>query len=285
MAKPVPVRTVLGQQPGRQRRLHRLEHLVFTVAGNLGQQGVRHHPASHRGGRHQLPGRARQRGHPLPYHLRHRPRNRQRSSAQATAVVDLIGVADQEERHATCAPYDRRHHPRRLLPGRGRGQRGQQPSGLRIGQRAQRQHPHQASPGQVGDQLGQPGTGRGLRVPVGADDPQRRGPRHRGQQRGQQVHCVRASPLQIIKDQQGAGLASHRVQQPPSRGRQQPPLPSRLCLRRCRAPGPAGRGQLGQQEVYPAGLPHRRGALPGRQPRQRIGQRFRQRGVGIVGPP
>ena len=51
VGEPVPVRPVLGQQPGLQRRLHRLQHLLVVTAGDLGQQRVRHDPARHRGDR------------------------------------------------------------------------------------------------------------------------------------------------------------------------------------------------------------------------------------------
>ena len=94
--------------------------------------------------------------------------------------------------------------------------------------------------------------------------------------------------MQVIQDQQGAGRASHRAKQPPGRGDQQPPLLLRL------EPGgrpalawvrPAGQGELGQQQVHPAGLPQRLGTLTSRQPLQRIVQCAGQRSIGILGPP
>ena len=94
--------------------------------------------------------------------------------------------------------------------------------------------------------------------------------------------------MQVIQDQQGASRASHRAQQPLGRGDQQPPLLLRLhsrgypTLAGARA---AGRGELGQQQVHPAGLPQRLGTLTGRQPLQRIVQRAGQRSIGILGPP
>ena len=94
--------------------------------------------------------------------------------------------------------------------------------------------------------------------------------------------------MQVIQDQQGAGRAGHRAQQPPGRGDQQPPLLLRLDSRGCPALAgvrPAGQGELGQQQVHPAGLPQRLGTLTGRQPLQRIVQRAGQRSIGILGPP
>ena len=94
--------------------------------------------------------------------------------------------------------------------------------------------------------------------------------------------------MQVIQDQQGAGRAGHRAQQPPGRRDQQPPLllrldfPGRLGLA---GAGPAGQCELGQQQIHPACLPQRLRALTGRQPLQRIVQRAGQRSVGILGPP
>ena len=94
--------------------------------------------------------------------------------------------------------------------------------------------------------------------------------------------------MQVIQDQQGAGRPGHRAQQPPGRGDQQPPLLLRLepggrpALGEAR---PAGQGELGQQQVHPAGLPQRLDTLTGWQPLQRIVQRAGQRSVGILGPP
>ena len=76
VGEPVSVRPVLGQQPGLQRRLHRLQHLLVVTAGDLGQQRVRHDLARHRGDRQQFLGRTGQGGHPLADDLRHRPRHR-----------------------------------------------------------------------------------------------------------------------------------------------------------------------------------------------------------------
>ena len=94
--------------------------------------------------------------------------------------------------------------------------------------------------------------------------------------------------MQVIQDQQGAGRAGHRAQQPPGRGDQQPPLLLRpdsrgySALAGTRA---ARRGELGQQQIQPAGLPQRLGTLTVRQPLQRIVQRAGQRSIGILGPP
>ena len=49
VGEPVPVRPILGQQPGLQRRLHRLQYLLVVTAGDLGQQRKRHDPARDRG--------------------------------------------------------------------------------------------------------------------------------------------------------------------------------------------------------------------------------------------
>ena len=94
--------------------------------------------------------------------------------------------------------------------------------------------------------------------------------------------------MQVIQDQQGAGRAGHRTQQPPGRGDQQPPLLLRLDPRgypTFAGARPAGQRELGQQQVHPACLPQRLGTLTGRQPRQRILQRAGQRSIGILGPP
>jgi hypothetical protein len=94
--------------------------------------------------------------------------------------------------------------------------------------------------------------------------------------------------VQVIQDQQGAGRAGHRAQQPPGRGDQQPPLLLRPDSRGYSAlAGTRGarRGELGQQQIQPAGLPQRLGTLTVRQPLQRIVQRAGQRSIGILSPP
>ena len=93
MGEPVPVWPVLGQQPGLQRRLHCLQHLLVVAAGDLGQQRVEHDPARYRGDRQQFLGRAWQGGDPLADDLGHRPRHRERRPALAAAAY-LLGVAD-----------------------------------------------------------------------------------------------------------------------------------------------------------------------------------------------
>ena len=79
--------------------------------------------------------------------------------------------------------------------------------------------------------------------------------------------------MQVIQDQQSASRAGHRAQQPPDRGDQQSPLLLGLDSRGCFALAwvrAAGRSELGQQQIHPAGLTQRLGTLTGRQPLQRI---------------
>ena len=72
---------------------------------------VRRHPPPRRPTADPWPDRA---GHPLADDLCHRPRHRQRRPALA-AAADLLGVADQEERHPSGPSHDRRQYRRLLL--------------------------------------------------------------------------------------------------------------------------------------------------------------------------
>ncbi|HET7174008.1 MAG TPA: hypothetical protein VFI30_07010 [Nocardioidaceae bacterium] len=160
--------------------------------------------------------------------------------------------------------------------------------GLGVGERLERERPDPRGAGEVGDELVQAAADCGLGVAVGTDQPDRRRPLH-GKQGGEQIERVRASPVQIVEDEQHAGLAGDGAQARRDGGEQHPPPLLGLDTALDPAAGSIGslgrRRELRQQELEPASLPKRPRPFGLGQALERRDERARERRVGIEAAP